>query len=236
MKRTIKSARMKEEAAAVFKEQKFEEAITKFNEILELDPMNGNFNATLLLNIAICQVKLDKSSDAIVSLNKAIKFNPKYAKALVKRGEVRMSMEEYNEAIRDFSDASEYDSTGFNVQAKLKDAQAKQKKAAKKDYYKILGVDKKAQLPAISKAYKKLALKWHPDKFSSATDEEKTKADKMFRELNEAKQVLCDNDKREKYDQGFDLEDINSGRADHGCGGGMGGMDPNDIFSMFMGA
>lgn len=144
MKRTIKSARMKEEAAAVFKEQKFEEAITKFNEILELDPMNGNFNATLLLNIAICQVKLDKSSDAIVSLNKAIKYNPKYAKALVKRGEVRMSMEEYNEAIRDFSDASEYDSTGFNVQAKLKDAQAKQKKAAKKDYYKILGVDKKA--------------------------------------------------------------------------------------------
>jgi curved DNA-binding protein CbpA len=33
-------------------------------------------------------------------------------------------------------------------------------------------------------------LKWHPDKFSSATEEEKTKADKMFRELNEAKQVL----------------------------------------------
>ena len=79
--------------------------------------MNGNFNATLLLNIAICQVKLDKSSDAIVSLNKAIKYNPKYSKALVKRGEVRMAMEEYTEAIRDFSDASEYDSTGFNVQA-----------------------------------------------------------------------------------------------------------------------
>lgn len=58
----------------------------------------------------------------------------------------------------------------------------------------------------------------------------------MFKEINEANDVLTDNNKRDKYDQGFDLEDINSGRADHGCGGGMGGMDPNDIFSMFMGA
>ena len=145
-----------------------------------------------------------------------------------------MALEEYNEAVRDFSDASEIDPTGFNVQAKLKDAQTRQKKAKKKDYYKILGVDKKAQPHEIQKAYKKLALKWHPDKFSNAPEEEKTKADKMFRELNEAKQVLTDEDKREKYDQGFDLEDINSGRADAGFGGGMDGMDPNDIFSMFM--
>lgn len=47
--------------------------------------------------------------------------------------------------------------------------------------------------------------------------------------------VLGDRDKREKYEQGFDLEDINSGRADMGGfggmpGGGFGGMDPNDLF------
>lgn len=115
MKRTIKAAKMKEEAAAVFKEQKFEEAITKFEECLELDPMNGNYNSTLLLNIAIARVKQGNNSEALAALNKAIKYNPKYAKALVKRGEVRMAMEEYNEAIRDFSDASEIDSSGFNV-------------------------------------------------------------------------------------------------------------------------
>ena len=54
MKRSIKSAKMKEEAAAIFKEQKFKEAIEKFEECLEIDPMNGNYNSTLLLNIAIC--------------------------------------------------------------------------------------------------------------------------------------------------------------------------------------
>jgi len=100
----------------------------------------------------------------MAALNKAIKYNPKYAKALVKRGEVNLVLENYNEAIRDFSEASEHDSTGFNVQAKLKDAQEKAKRAKKKDYYKILGVKKEDQEPTIRKAYKKLALKWHPDK------------------------------------------------------------------------
>jgi DnaJ family protein C protein 7 len=122
MKLGIKAAKMKEDAAEIFKEQKFEEAVTKFEECLALDPMNACYNSTLLLNISICQVKLGKQDLALAALNKAIKFKPKYSKALVKRGEVRIAMEDYNEAIRDFSEASEHDSNGFGVQAKLKDA------------------------------------------------------------------------------------------------------------------
>ena len=166
-------------------------------------------------------------------------MNKKYAKALVKRGEVYMAMGEYQDAVRDFSEASEYDSNGFGVQQKIKDAQAKQKAAKKKDYYKILGVDKSATDAQIRKAYKKAALKWHPDKNGNGTEEEIKKADKMFKDVNEAMAVLGDRDKRDKYDNGFDIEDINSGRADHGFpggAGGFGGMDPNDLFSMFMGS
>ena len=173
------------------------------------------------------------------ALNQAIKYNPKYAKALVKRGEVHIALEEYTEAIRDFSEASEHDSTGFGVQAKLEDAKDKAKKAKRKDYYKILGVEKNASDAEIRKAYKKLALKWHPDK-NSGSEDAKAKADKMFRQVNEANAVLTDRNKRDKYDQGFDLEDINSGRADMGGfpggAGGFGGVDPSDIFSMFMGS
>jgi len=173
------------------------------------------------------------------ALNKAIKYNPKYAKALVKRGEIYMALEEYTDAIRDFNEASQHDATGFGVQAKLKDAQSAAKKAKRKDYYKVLGVEKNATDAEIRKAYKKLALKWHPDK-NSGSEDAKIKADKMFRQVNEANAVLTDRNKRDKYDQGFDLEDINSGRADMGGfgggGGGFGGMDPNDIFSMFMGS
>lgn len=97
-----------------------------------------------MLNISICHDKLGKKEEALKALNKCLKYNPKYPKALVKRGEIHIDLEEYTEAIKDFSEASEYDSNGFNVQAKLKDAQARAKKAKRKDYYKILGVDKNA--------------------------------------------------------------------------------------------
>lgn len=60
----------------------------------------------------------------------------------------------------------------------------------------------------------------------------------MFKDVNEAFTVLSDTKKRSQYDQGFDIEDINSGKADMGGfgGGGGGGIDPNDLFSMFMGS
>jgi len=74
------------------------------------------------------------------------------------------------------------------------------KKAKRKDYYKILGVDKNAADSVIRKAYKKLSLKWHPDKNQNGTDEEKRKAEKMFREINEAMGVLGDKNKRDKYE------------------------------------
>lgn len=230
-----RAANLKEDGAALFKDGKFKEAIEQYKACLELDPLNSNYNSQILLNTAICQVKLGQNEEAIKSLNLAIKYNPKYAKAYVKRGEVRLAMEEYNEAIRDFSDAAEHDPSGFNVQAKMKDAQDKAKKAKRKDYYKILGVDKNATDPEINKAYKKLALKWHPDK-NSQTEESREKAEKMIKDLNEAKNVLTDKDKRRKYDQGFDLEDINSGKADMGdFGAAFGGMDPSDLLGMFMG-
>lgn len=64
-----------------------------------------------------------------------------------------------------------------------------------KDYYKILGITKNASEDEIKKAYRKLALKWHPDKNKSKGAEEK------FKELAEAYEVLSDKRKREIYDQ-----------------------------------
>lgn len=65
-----------------------------------------------------------------------------------------------------------------------------------KDYYKILGVEKNASSDEIKKAFRKLALKYHPDKNKG----DKTSEDK-FKEINEANEVLSDPEKRKKYDQ-----------------------------------
>lgn len=65
-----------------------------------------------------------------------------------------------------------------------------------KDYYKILGVEKQASQAEIKKAYRKLALKYHPDRNPGDSQ-----AEDKFKDLNEAYQVLGDEDKRAKYDQ-----------------------------------
>jgi len=69
--------------------------------------------------------------------------------------------------------------------------------AAKSDYYDILGVTKNASAEELKKAYRKQALEWHPDKHK----DEKEVAEKRFKEINEAYQVLSDPQKRSAYDQ-----------------------------------
>jgi tetratricopeptide (TPR) repeat protein len=85
-----KATTMKDEAAVIFKDGKYEEAIVKFEECLQLDELNANYNSTILLNIAISYSKLNKNDLALKALNKAILYNPKYAKAYVKRGEIHL--------------------------------------------------------------------------------------------------------------------------------------------------
>ena len=129
----------------------------------------------------------------------------------------------------DLEKAKAIDPSAFNVQSKLREAKLELKKASRKDYYKILGVEKNASDAEIKKAYRKLALRWHPDK-NSQTEETKVEAEKKFKDIGEAYAVLSDGTKRQRYDQGVDLEDL-----ENGPGFGAGGMDPNDIFQMFMG-
>ncbi len=101
-----------------------------------------------------------------------------------------------------------------------------------------MGVEKGASDKDIKNAYRKLALKWHPDK-NNETEELKAKAEKKFKELNEAYAVLSDPEKRRQHDLGANSEDINNGMGGMGgmggmnfggMGGGMGGIDPNQIF------
>ena len=71
-----------------------------------------------------------------------------------------------------------------------------------------------------------MALKYHPDK-NSGDAKEAADAEAKFKEIGEAYSVLSDPQKKRRYDSGADLEDMG------GMDGGMGGMDPNDLFRMF---
>ena len=106
--------------------------------------------------------------------------------------------------------------------------------STKRDYYDVLGVDKSADATAIKKAYRKLAMKYHPDK--NPGDKE---AEEKFKEINEAYEVLSDETKRRNYDQ-FGHEGVN-GQGFGGAGGfggqGFGGFDDivGDIFGDMFG-
>ena len=73
--------------------------------------------------------------------------------------------------------------------------------ADKRDYYEVLGIQKGASEDDIKQAYRKAALKWHPDRWVSGTDAEKKTAEEKFKEASEAYSVLSDPQKRAKYDQ-----------------------------------
>jgi curved DNA-binding protein len=118
------------------------------------------------------------------------------------------------------------------------------------DYYKVLGVDKSSSQTEIKKAYRKLALKFHPDKNKGDKDSEA-----KFKEISEAYAVLSDSEKKQQYDtygstnfrqrysqedifRGFDINDIlrqfgggNGGTSFRSAGGSMGGSPFGSFFN-----
>ena len=97
----------------------------------------------------------------------------------------------------------------------------------KRDYYDILGVQRNADGQEIKKAYRKIALKFHPDK----NPDDKAAEDK-FKEAAEAYEILSDQQKRAQYDR-FGHQGVGSSGSSGRGGGGFGGMSMDDIFDQF---
>lgn len=94
-----------------------------------------------------------------------------------------------------------------------------------KDLYKILGLSKGADEKDIKKAYRKAAMKWHPDKWGDKSETEQKKAEEKFKEVTEAYEILSDKEKKSQYDL-FGTTDFNGSNTSN--------MNAEDIFSQFM--
>lgn len=96
------------------------------------------------------------------------------------------------------------------MRAKLQDAQRLLKKSLRVDLYKILGCSR-GELSSekeIKTCYKKAALKWHPDRHSRGDGDARVAAEKTFKEIGDAYELLMDPQRRALYDKGLDRQEI----------------------------
>ena len=103
-----------------------------------------------------------------------------------------MDMELWEEAVHEYSRLKQVAPQTPGLREKIRAAELEVKKSKRKDYYKILNVDKGAGESQIKKAYRKAAVQWHPDKHSNGTEEEQKEAEARFKDIGEAYSVLSD--------------------------------------------
>lgn len=210
----------KERGNELFKTGKLREAQTAYTEALVIDPTNKDMNSKLFYNRALVNSRLAAYADAVKDCTSALDANPAYLKALTLRAKSYNGLQKYEECVKDYEAALKVERT-HEIKNLLKEAKHSLKLSKRKDYYKILGIDKSATDLDIKKAYRKRALVHHPDRHANASDEEKREQERQFKEVGEAYTILSDSQKKSRYDNGQDLDE------DHA------GFDPNQMYRQF---
>lgn len=171
--------------------------------LIEADPQHRTVALQAQLDLSSAYRHLKNFKEAKLAAERAIEMDGNNAQAYRILGQVHMENDDFEEAAQKFRRANELSPGVGEIEDDLRRAEAALKQSKQKDYYKILGVTRKATVKEIKKAYREMALKWHPDKHNG--EEEKEKAEKQFQLVAEAYEVLEDAEKRQKYDRGEDV-------------------------------
>lgn len=212
LKNLLKKTKSAEDNAS---KSKLRLAVEEYKAALALDPNHTAHNIHLHLGLCKVYVKLGRGKDAVTSCTEVLEIDRDLVEALVQRGEAKLLVEDWEGAVADLKSAAEMSPQDRSIREALMRAEKLLKLSQRKDWYKILGISKTASMSEIKKAYKKLALQWHPDKNVDNREE----AEAQFREIAAAYEILGDDDKRTRYDRGEDVDD-------NGMGMGEGGFNP----------
>ncbi|KAJ3187726.1 hypothetical protein HDU85_006119 [Gaertneriomyces sp. JEL0708] len=239
-----------------FKAGSYQEALEAYDRFLEADNECGVMRVKVLSNRATVWSKLGKHVQSVSDATKALELletlcfagdsapspadqkssqhSSLFNKLYLRRADGYMKQELYDEAVRDYTVAESLNPHDDSISRALRNAKNLLRQSKRKDYYKILGVERSASETEIKKAYRKAALQYHPDKTSNLSAEEQTAAETKFKLVGEAYAVLSDPRKKEMFDSGMDVD--GSSASDPSPFGGMGGAaNMGDIFEMFGG-
>ncbi|PNI56016.1 DNAJC3 isoform 2 [Pan troglodytes] len=207
-KQVKKLNKLIESAEELIRDGRYTDATSKYESVMKTEPSIAEYTIRSKERICHCFSKDEKPVEAIRVCSEVLQMEPDNVNALKDRAEAYLIEEMYDEAIQDYETAQEHNENDQQIREGLEKAQRLLKQSQKRDYYKILGVKRNAKKQEIIKAYRKLALQWHPDNFQN--EEEKKKAEKKFIDIAAAKEVLSDPEMRKKFDDGEDPLDAES--------------------------
>jgi len=131
--------------------------------------------------------QLKEYKSAIADCIRALELDPTYTKARKTKAKALGESGNWDEAVREYKAIAESNPSEPGIQKEVRNAELELKKSKRKDYYKILGVEKDANDNDIKKAYRKLAIIHHPDK-----NPDNGEAADKFKEIGEAYETLSD--------------------------------------------
>lgn len=144
-----------------------------------------------------------------------------YIRAYQRRAKYFQDNNQHDESVVDYETLNRIEPSQ-DTKAKLREAKRLQKISRRKDYYKILDVPRTVTDDEIKRAYRKKAMRHHPDKHASESSESRDEQERLFKEVGEAYSVLSDSNKKARYDRGEDLDEM-----------GSFDIDPTQIFQTF---
>lgn len=185
-----------------FQQKNYKEAINVYSEALaeEDRKLPTAFSSIFYANRAAAHKNLQNFDDAIKDLSSAIDRNSSYVKAYIRRAQCYEELDLWEEVIKDYSSALSHEPFNTEYSAFLAKAQAKLQEQKKRNYYEIMGLPTFASLAEIKKAYRLMALKYHPDKVASSGISP-IKAEQLFKEIQYCHEILSDPDKKAQYDR-----------------------------------
>ena len=180
-----------------FHAKRYAAALEQYTAGLNLTFEDDAFRAILHANRAAAYQAMRRFCDAVMDCCVSHHLDPTYLRALQRRADAYLSMGDWPGAARDLATLAP--SMGPECSAKLAEARRKSQKGTSIDHYAVLGVSTAATAAEIKQAYRKLALRHHPDK-APAAPPLRAAAEALFKHVAQAYAVLSDADARRKYD------------------------------------
>ena len=180
-----------------FHAKRYAAALEQYTAGLNLTFEDDAFRAILHANRAAAYQAMRRFCDAVMDCCVSHHLDPTYLRALQRRADAYLSMGDWPGAARDLATLAP--SMGPECSAKLAEARRKSQKGTSIDHYAVLGVSTAATAAEIKQAYRKLALRHHPDK-APAAPPLRAAAEALFKHVAQANAVLSDAVARRKYD------------------------------------